>query len=39
VSQLAYDNHIRIVELRDITQSLEDSLLAITRTSAEFTAA
>jgi ABC-2 type transport system ATP-binding protein len=39
VSQLAYENDIRLVELRDITQSLEDSLLEITRASAEFTAA
>jgi ABC-2 type transport system ATP-binding protein len=39
VSELAFEHGIRLVELRDITQSLEDSLLAITRASAEFTAA
>jgi ABC-2 type transport system ATP-binding protein len=38
VSQLAFDHGIRIVELRENTQSLEDSLLAMTRASAEFTA-
>jgi ABC-2 type transport system ATP-binding protein len=37
VSQLAFDHGIRLVELSEITQSLEDSLLDMTRASAEFT--
>ncbi len=36
VSQLAFENGIRIVELTETTQSLEDSLLAMTGASAEF---
>ncbi len=39
VSELAFDNHIRVVELSETTQSLEDSLLAMTGASAEFAAA
>ncbi len=39
VSELAFDNHIRVVELSETTQSLEDSLLARTGASAEFAAA
>ncbi len=36
VSQIAYDSAIRLVELTEVTQSLEDSLLDMTRPSAEF---
>jgi len=39
VSQLAFDNHIRLVGLSETAQSLEDSLLAMTGASAEFAAA
>ncbi len=38
ISQLAYEHGIRLLELTEITQSLEDSLLAMTGASAEFTA-
>jgi ABC-2 type transport system ATP-binding protein len=36
VSQLAFDHRIRLVELTDVTRSLEDSLLDMTRATAEF---
>jgi ABC-2 type transport system ATP-binding protein len=36
VSQIAYDNHIHILGLTETTQSLEDSLLDMTNSSAEF---
>jgi ABC-2 type transport system ATP-binding protein len=39
ISQLAFDNGIRVVELSESTQSLEDTLLDLTRSSAEFAAA
>jgi ABC-2 type transport system ATP-binding protein len=39
VSQIAFDNHIRIVELTESTTSLEDSLLAMTSGTAEFASA
>ena len=39
VSQLAFEHGIRLVELSEVTQSLEDSLLAMTGESAEFTTA
>jgi len=39
VSQLAYDSGIRLVELTENSQSLEDSLLDLTRASTEFAAA
>ncbi len=39
VSQLAFSNGIRITELAEISQSLEDSLLDMTNASAEFTSA
>jgi ABC-2 type transport system ATP-binding protein len=39
VSRLAFDNGIRLDELSETAQSLEDSLLDLTRASAEFTAA
>jgi ABC-2 type transport system ATP-binding protein len=39
VSQIAYDSGIRLVELTVTTESLEDSLLAMTRTSTEFVSA
>jgi len=39
VSQLAFEHGIRIVELSESTQSLEDSLLDMTGASAEFTSA
>ena len=38
VSQLAFEHGIRLLELTEITQSLEDSLLAMTGASAEFSA-
>ncbi|MFN8052575.1 MAG: ATP-binding cassette domain-containing protein [Acidimicrobiales bacterium] len=38
VSQLAFEHGIRLLELTETTQSLEDSLLAMTNSSAEFTA-
>ena len=39
VSQLAFDNGIRLVELTETAASLEDSLLDMTRASAEFASA
>jgi ABC-2 type transport system ATP-binding protein len=36
VSQLAFDSGIRVVELTETSRSLEDSLLDMTRSSAEF---
>jgi ABC-2 type transport system ATP-binding protein len=36
VSQIAFDNRIRLIELTESSRSLEDSLLGMTRTSAEF---
>jgi ABC-2 type transport system ATP-binding protein len=39
VSQLAFDHGVRLVELTETSPSLEDSLLDMTRASAEFTAA
>lgn len=39
VSQIAFDNHIRVFELTETSQSLEDSLLHMTRGSAEFASA
>ena len=39
VSQLAFEHGIRLVELSEITRSLEDSLLDMTGASAEFTSA
>jgi ABC-2 type transport system ATP-binding protein len=39
VSQLAFDHRIRVTELTDISRSLEDSLLDMTRSSAEFASA
>lgn len=39
VSQLAFDHGIRVVELTETSTSLEDSLLALTTASAQFTSA
>ncbi|MEW9529236.1 ATP-binding cassette domain-containing protein [Microbispora sp. NPDC049125] len=39
VSQIAFDNRIRVVEITETSTSLEDSLLDMTRASAEFTSA
>ena len=39
VSEIAFQNGIRLVELSEHTQSLEDSLLDMTRASAEFASA
>ncbi|TCC44826.1 ATP-binding cassette domain-containing protein [Kribbella pittospori] len=39
VSQIAFDHRIRVVELTESTTSLEDSLLDLTRVSAEFASA
>jgi ABC-2 type transport system ATP-binding protein len=39
VSQLAFDGHIRLLELSETSRSLEDSLLDMTRASAEFASA
>ena len=39
VSQLAFEHGIRLVELSETAQSLEDSLLDMTGASAEFTSA
>ena len=39
VSQIAYDNRIQILELTQTTRSLEDSLLDLTSSSAEFASA
>jgi ABC-2 type transport system ATP-binding protein len=36
VSQIAFDGGIRVLELTDTSRSLEDSLLDMTRSSAEF---
>jgi ABC-2 type transport system ATP-binding protein len=36
VSQLAFDSGIRLLELTETSRSLEDSLLDMTRASAEF---
>ena len=36
VSQIAFDNSIRLVELSETSRSLEDSLLDMTRSTAEF---
>jgi ABC-2 type transport system ATP-binding protein len=39
VSQIAFDHGIRLLELADVSRSLEDSLLDMTRASAEFASA
>jgi ABC-2 type transport system ATP-binding protein len=39
VSQLAFDHRIRVVEITETSKSLEDSLLDMTRASAEFASA
>jgi ABC-2 type transport system ATP-binding protein len=39
VAQLAFDHRIRLDELTEISKSLEDSLLDMTRSSAEFASA
>jgi ABC-2 type transport system ATP-binding protein len=39
VSQIAFDNRIRVVELTEASQSLEDSLIDLTSGSAEFASA
>jgi ABC-2 type transport system ATP-binding protein len=39
VSQLAFDHRLRIVELGETTQTLEDSLLALTAPTAQFASA
>jgi ABC-2 type transport system ATP-binding protein len=39
VSQVAFENRIRLVELRETARSLEDSLLDMTGASAEFASA
>ena len=39
VSELAFDNRIRLVELRENSRSLEDILLDMTKASAQFTSA
>jgi len=39
VSQIAFDNRIRVVEITETTKSLEDSLLDLTSASAEFASA
>jgi ABC-2 type transport system ATP-binding protein len=39
VSQIAFDHGIRLLELTDVTRSLEDSLLDMTRATAEFASA
>jgi ABC-2 type transport system ATP-binding protein len=39
ISQLTFDHRIRLLELTDRSPSLEDRLLDLTRTAAEFTAA
>ncbi|MCX5529508.1 ATP-binding cassette domain-containing protein [Streptomyces sp. NBC_00006] len=39
VSQIAYDHHVRVVEITEITTSLEDRLLDMTKASTEFAAA
>jgi ABC-2 type transport system ATP-binding protein len=39
VSHLTYDHGIRVVELTETSRSLEDTLLDMTRASAEFASA
>ncbi|HYG94115.1 MAG TPA: ATP-binding cassette domain-containing protein [Blastococcus sp.] len=39
VSQIAFDNRIHVLELTDVSRSLEDSLLDMTRPTAEFASA
>jgi ABC-2 type transport system ATP-binding protein len=39
VSQIAFDHRIRVDELTETSRSLEDSLLELTRASAEFASA
>jgi ABC-2 type transport system ATP-binding protein len=39
VSQLAFDNHIRVVEITETSRSLEEILLEITGATAEFASA
>ena len=39
VSQLAFDHRIRLLELTETSRSLEDNLLEMTRSSAEFASA
>ena len=39
VSQIAFDQGIRLLELTEVSRSLEDSLLDMTRASAEFASA
>lgn len=39
MSQIAFDNRIRLLELTETSRSLEDSLLDLTRGSAEFASA
>lgn len=39
ISQIAFDNQIRLTELTETTRSLEDTLLDMTSASAEFAAA
>ena len=39
VSQLAFEHGIRLVELSEVAPSLEDTLLDMTGTSAEFASA
>ena len=36
VSQIAFDHHVRVDELTETSRSLEDTLLDLTRSSAEF---
>ena len=39
VSQIAFDHRIRLLELTEVARSLEDSLLDMTRATAEFASA
>ncbi len=39
VSQIAFDNRIRVVEITELSRSLEETLLDMTGASAEFTSA
>ena len=39
VSQIAYDNRIQLLELTETVRSLEDSLIDMTRASAEYVSA
>jgi ABC-2 type transport system ATP-binding protein len=39
VSQIAFDDRIRVIEITETSKSLEDSLLEMTSPSAEFAAA